>query len=187
MENDPRYVPVENALPPVLPPCSRVEAAKATRRIVRHFGGTQHGGPDMLQPVRWQRVRVCWLSSVETKGTNHHKGWGRLIHDLSHIIFDRRHPTFRSHHGTHALLEREIAEWVVAQGFLTGKLRPQDKSKRKAPNQELEMLAGRLKKWQSKFTRAQNAIKKLHRRRKVLERRLATRTTTASQEPPEAR
>ena len=122
MENDQRYVPVEQALPAELPAITREEADKACARIFRHFGAKALGGPNMLYDARWRRpTRRCWISPRPTKG--HDKGWGRLIHDASHIIFRRRHPSFRPHDGGHARLEREIAQYVVAQGWLTGSLK----------------------------------------------------------------
>jgi hypothetical protein len=183
MAQDPRYMPVDNALPAVLPPCTRAEATKAMKRIVRHFGGKQHGGPGMRHDVDWDRVRTCWLSPKETAGSNHDKGWGRLIHDLSHIIFNRRHPfhineagarvrKFRPHHGSHALLELEIAQWVVAQGFMTGRLRESPKGKRKTFEEKLALVEARVKTWESKYTRAKNALRKLCKRRKALEKRI---------------
>jgi hypothetical protein len=99
-----------------------------------------------------------WISTKPTTG--HHKGWGRLIHDVSHIVFARRHPSFRPHDGGHAALEREVAEYVVAKGWLEpkpAKPEPDQRSIRYA------RVCERLKKWESKAKRAETAIKKLRR------------------------
>lgn len=116
MENDPRYAPVAAALPAVLPPITRAEATRANRKLTRHFGRRALGSPNQLWNVAPIRTRRCWVSPRPTTG--HLRGWGRLIHDVAHIVFRHRHPSFRPHAGGHAQLEREVAEYVVAKGWL---------------------------------------------------------------------
>lgn len=120
-QKDERYRPVDMVLPEVMPPVTRKRALSAAKRIFLHFGGVRHGSAMMYKPSRlswWvpKKGRTCWASTKPTRG--HHKGWGRMIHDVSHAIFRDRHPRFRPHDNGHAQLEREIAAYVVEKGWL---------------------------------------------------------------------
>lgn len=167
MENDPRYVPVGQALPDTLPPLDRATAAKRARQLVRHFGRLGLGSPNQTRPAslndwgisNWSGRRV-WISTKPTKRDDHHKGWGRLIHDVSHIVFAARHPSFRPHDGGHAAVEREMAEYVVRKGWIF--LQPvKEKPLRKVVALERDKV--RLAKWMTREKRAHNAVKKLKR------------------------
>jgi hypothetical protein len=167
------YQLVDDALPDVLPAITREEAQRANELLCRHFGKVSMGPVTMLKVVAPRFTRRCWLSSEPTRGTNHRKGWGRLIHDVSHRIFRRRHPHFRPHAGGHATLEREIAQYVIAKGWLEGSL---IKRKLKVSRNEkrtviLKRTEACLARWESKYARAGNAIKKLKRRYAALKRR----------------
>ena len=174
MNNDPRYDPVSATLPASLPAISREEAERAARLIVRTFGKRSDGGPNMAFNMKAPRAaRRCWISTKETVGPS--KGWGRLVHDLSHMIFRRRHPSFRPHDGGHATLEREIAEFVMSKGFLSGTLRPAVKKPSTTEKRQARLArteAG-IERWQAKLKRAENAIRKLKRRQAALRRSLA--------------
>lgn len=170
---DPRYVPVAQAWPATLPPLTRAEAERAARRLFRKFGGVALGSPSMMFAARFRRVRTCWLSSKETSG--HFKGWGRLAHDVSHDIFRARHPSFRPHDGGHATLEREIAEFIVAQGWLSGALRPAEPTKPGLEEKRAKRLAqtdAAIERWTRKQRRAENALRKLKRRQRALLRQV---------------
>lgn len=169
MENDPRYVPVALTLPARLPPITRIEAARRADMLVRRFGKMGLGSPNQTRAASlndWgisvHQGRRCWASTAPTAGHNHYNGWGRLIHDVSHIVFARRHPTFRPHDGGHAALEREIAAYVVRKGWLEPK-RKEAPSEAALAQQKHERLLIRLKRWEAKQRRAANAIKKLKR------------------------
>jgi hypothetical protein len=122
MDNDPRYAPVAATLPQTLPPIDRRASVKYAKKLVRHFGRIGLGSPNQrwhadLARWGWTKGRRVWISSKPT--TDHYKGWGRLIHDVSHLVFRYRHPSFKPHDGGHATLEREMAEYAVAKGWLT--------------------------------------------------------------------
>jgi hypothetical protein len=178
--NSERYQHVGNTLPAMLPAITRVEASKANRLICRHFGKRSLGPVTMLFDVEpYARVRVCWLSAKLSHGADHRKGWGRLIHDLSHYIFRRRHPHFRPHECGHATLEREIAAYVVSKGWLEGTLKPEVPAKQTTEERRrasLERLEERLKRWDVKQRRANSAIKRLTRQRASLMRRISRRS-----------
>jgi hypothetical protein len=170
MENDQRYVPVEQALPAELPAITREEADRAIKKIMAHFGSKALGGPSMMYDARWSRpARRCWLSTKPTTG--HYKGWGRLIHDASHIIFRKRHPSFRPHDGGHARLEREIAQFVATRCWLDGSLKAKAAPKPTAVD-KLARIEARLSLWDSKRRRAETAIRKIKRQKYALTRRL---------------
>lgn len=156
-----------------LPPVTRIEAERAARRLYRHFGGLSLGGPNMLGPVRFNgEVRRCWIISRTNAGLE--KGWPRLVHDVSHRIFERRHPNFRPHAGGHATLEREIAEFVVQSRWLEGTLKPRPPAKPTVSERRAKRIAqteAAIARWQSKRRRADMALKKLSRRHRDLVRR----------------
>jgi len=179
--NTERYQIIDDTLPHTLPAITREEATRANQLLCRHFGKKRLGPVTMQNDVPTGRTRVCWLSPKPTDGSNHFKGWGRLIHDVSHRIFRRRHPSFRPHDGGHSTLEREIAEYVIAHGWLEGALRPRPAPalKKLTSDERRALLLRRtqasLARWQAKSRRAQNAIKKLRRRETALARHLASR------------
>lgn len=166
---DPRYADI-NAV--AFPSCSREESARACKRILKKFGKKSLGSALQTKDATWPRaVRRCWISPRPTTG--HHKGWGRLIHDLAHVIFRARHPTFRPHDPGHDTLEREILIFCQESGFLDGRLLPFQKPKPTTEQKRAKRLASvdaRLTRWHAKHKRAATAIQKLVRERRRLEK-----------------
>lgn len=172
MDNDPRYAPVAAQLPGTLPPLTRVAAGHYARQLLRRFGQPKDGAVDhMVRPVTWVPPlgRTCWASAKPTRG--HFKGWGRLIHDISHLVFRARHPSFRPHDGGHARLEREVAAYVAAVGWLTPKA---PVVRRATAEDKLAVIDASVKRWTTKARRAATALAKLRRRKASLLRRAAT-------------
>jgi hypothetical protein len=181
MIGDERYEPVNNAWPAIVPPCTRHEAERAMKALCRKFGGTIHGSPAMNGPVRSLRVRSCWITR---KPSTLYRGWQRLAHDISHSIFRRRHPSFKPHDGGHATLEREIAEHILAAGWLSGSLRPVAAPK-PTTDDKLSKLDARIARWETKAKRAETALRKLRRSRSAMLRR--RESVTRVTDSPEAR
>lgn len=185
-QNDKRYEPVATTLPPLLPAITREEATRAAKKLYRHFGGTEHGSVDMLTRARWRRhyrskrgALPSWVSKHATAHDNNRKGWGALIHDVSHDIHDQRTPRLRPHDGAHAKLEAEVAAYVVAQGWLAGTLKPSPKAKPTPHERRVAKLANldkRIKKWTTRQKRATTALRKLSRQRRALEIKVAEGT-----------
>lgn len=176
--DDLRYAPIDALWSSVTrPPISRIEAERAARRIYRHFGAVAHGGPSMTHPARLDgEVRRCWTTPRINDGLD--KGWPRLVHDISHRIFAARHPNFRPHAGGHALLEREISDYVIQQGWLSGTLKPPAPRKATAEERRAKRLSqtdAAIARWDSKRRRADTALRKLRRRHRALLRRQAKR------------
>lgn len=161
-----------------LPPVTREEVTRALAILCRKFGGTQHGGPSMVRPFRRKRVRVCWIS---LKGGTLDKGWPRLAHDLSHDLFEARHPRLKQHHPAHAAVEREVSEYIIASGWLTGSLKRKAATPSRAERvaDKRASVEARLARWETKARRAATAIKKLRRALKSYERRAAFSAPTA--------
>lgn len=169
-----RYQPIDDAWNVVaraggmLPPITRIEAARATKRLVRHFGGLKDGSPSMLRPARVPGVRRCWIAP---RWSTSLKGWPRLVHDVSHHVFEARHPRARPHDGGHAALELEMTQYAIGKGWLAGPLRPPTKPKPTALERwqaNLNRTTAGIHRWQSKLKRAQTALRKLERRRRRL-------------------
>lgn len=155
-----------------VPPITAHEATRAAAAIVRKFGRRDLGGPHMRYDMQPPRVRRCWIS--RKGGAKLASGWPRLVHDLSHMIFRKRMPGTRPHHGLHARLEHEITEYVLASGWLDGKLRkavkPKPTADEKRDARKASLLA-RLASWTTKQKRATNAMRKVRRQLADLERR----------------
>lgn len=161
------YAPVNTgwpAGPAPLPPVTREEATRAAARLVKHFKGPRHAA----------RVRRVWITRDSYSGLQ--RGWRRLVHDVSHRVYDaQRSRLLRPHGGIHAHLEREMVEYVVTKGWLTGTLRskpavPLSTDQRRA--KELKGAREAIVTWQRKQKLAGTKIKVWQKRVRTLERRL---------------
>jgi hypothetical protein len=165
LDRDP-YDVCNSLWPDIIPAISRVEAERAAKRLWVHF-------VDKHPPSYVRKARRCWLSPkpVTNVARNRDKGWHRLVHDVSHIAHDRQSAS-KSHGGWHA--EREIAmvRYVLAQGWLDGRLKPTTRPKAKPPIQaeRHQAILVRIKRWETKKRRAETALKKLVRQRRYYER-----------------
>jgi hypothetical protein len=167
-----RYEPVRAALPAIMPAITRAEAERANRRLWNHFGPADwKAGKARYQASTGKTYRLgarrCWVSTKPTSG--HHKGWGRLVHDMSHRLFRRIYPNRRPHDPLHAKYEADVAAYVVEQGWLTGKLKPAPKVKAKpSTSAKLANVEAAIKRWTTKEKRARTALKKLHAKQRRL-------------------
>lgn len=156
--------------PAEIPAITRAEATKATALLVRRFARKSEGRANAGKFSR-TRVRTCWVClSGETNTL--HKGWRRLVHDLSHRIHRWQFPAFSPHNPHHAALEAEMGRYVLEQGWLSGTLKPAPKTAPTLGETRAKRLANtraKLARWQTKLRRAQTAIKKM----KVAEKRQA--------------
>lgn len=151
-------------------PITRLEAERAARRIFKRFGKVADGSPNMTGPAEFRRVRACWVS---LKGNRIDKGWPRLVHDVSHDIWEKRHPSAKPHGPAHAALELEITRHVLEAGWIQGRLRPPEPAKLTAAERQAKRLRetiAAIARWESKQRRAERALRKLRARRRRLER-----------------
>lgn len=169
-----RYEPVRATLPATMPAITRVEAERANRRLRMHFGPADwKAGMERYRAKTGRSYKFtakrCWISTKPTSG--HHKGWGRLVHDISHRIFSRTYPSRRPHDPLHAKYEADVAAYVVEQGWLDGRLKPPPKVKvRPDTSIKLVRVEAAIKRWTAKEKRARTALKKLRAKQRRLTR-----------------
>lgn len=169
---DELYQDVNAVWPAVIPPITRIEAARAVAKLWAHFGG----GSGFRPRVRPQAVRRCWINR-RPSGTEGN-GWWRLVHDVSHRVFDQQHrgtKWARGHSWFHSRLELEMSKYVIQQGWLDGKLKPKVKP-RAAPDLKAERyqrVVAREKQWRVRAKRATTMLRKLRRQRQYYERSMA--------------
>lgn len=147
------------------PAITAIEAGRAARRLFRKFG-RKTGYPRQRSDAKLRYpARRVWISTIPLHW-NLNRGWARLVHDVSHDIHRARYGRMlKPHNPLHAVLELEIAEFVVASGWLTGALRPAEKPAAATRAVKLAKVDAAIKRWDSKLRRAQTALKKLSRRR----------------------
>jgi hypothetical protein len=101
------------------------------------------------------------------------RGWRRLVHDASHDAFGIIYPARKPHGGLHADLELRMARYVIAKGWLDGRLRAPEPAKPtvdEARALKLERLRVRISSWERKRKTADTYLKKLRRQIRRLER-----------------
>ena len=170
-----------NALwPETLPPITRDEARRAAAKLMRHFDNNTSG--------RW--VRRCWIATKPTNPSLYRgrlRGWHRLVHDVSHRVWQRESPASRRHHRFHAELEQEMVQYVLTSGWLAGTLKTQSRAAPSSPDQKRARLLTAVKRWESKRKRAETALKKLRRRVRYYDARSATQEGIEHATPPRFR
>lgn len=169
--DEPRYNVVNSIHAKGYPAITREEAGKAAKCLIRHFGRIEDACASRTVPmwktnilINWtdshkSGARRVWVSPKPTFGFD--KGWGRLIHDVAHMIYLYRHPGQRPHGHGESQIEEAVAVFVYADvDWLKGTLKSQPKPK----ENPLEALELRLQRWQTKLSRAENAIRKINRK-----------------------
>lgn len=146
----------------VLPAISRVEAGKAARKLMRHFAHRKSSW------LRW-----VWISRFETRG--HHKGWGRLAHDVSHRVYQIEYRAAMlpgGHSRTHAAIELAVVQHIIQSGWLDGALKPAPPSPPKKPTttDRIAKTQTALARWERKAKTAATYLKKYRSRLRRLER-----------------
>jgi hypothetical protein len=160
-----------------LPPITREHSIKIANRIYRHFGNKKYAS----NPARFRRPKSVTGSRswIDKKGINDlNKGWRRLIHDTSHILFSRRYPQKRPHDPLHAALELQVAQFVVrefiekpalqAAGAALGAIFTETKSETVKRQRAVRYgrILERIDNWEKKKKRAETALKKLYKQKK---------------------
>lgn len=161
------YEEANTVWPAELPAITAQEAARAARKLTRHFGKRKSG-----------RVRRCWVR-LKPPFNILRRGWRRLVHDVSHRVYRyefKKRAGFGEHGAQHALLELEMVKYVIEHGWLNGALRsePKPRPKRDRAAHARAMLV----RWQSKVRRARTAEKKWATKVRYYERRAAPAPAT---------
>jgi hypothetical protein len=151
-----RYDSVNAVWPATLPAITREEATRAARKLMDHFYQRRDGGGR-----RW--CRQVWISARPlSNGTA--RGWWRLVHDVSHRVFDlQNRKTFRGHSGWHAELELEMVRYVVEHGWLDGRLRTAEPAPLSVDERRVKKLAHAqrmLARWEKKSKTAAQRVKR---------------------------
>ena len=181
------YGQVNRMWPDELPILEKIEAERAYKRLINKFGSkkvwSEYSSKWITKKLSvrltrkrgtktWKvKVRKCWLSlNGDTNSLS--KGWRRLVHDVSHRVYDFRFPNSSEDHNiAQAKIEQEMAQYVIAQGWLEGKLKPKIKTpltKDEKKSKKLLNYERLLKKWMSKMSLANTKIKIYKRRIKNL-------------------
>lgn len=160
-----RYDAVIAVFPASLPAVSRRQAAVVYAAIKRRFGlGNITRADDLLK--RRGAIRRCWLSKAPTS-PHANTGLARLVHDVSHRLFEAVYPQRRPHDPLHVTYEADVAAFVVDHldaWFKPAPIKaaPSLSEKRARDLVKIEAAIGR---WESKQRRAKTALKKLAAKR----------------------
>ena len=104
------YNKCNNTLPKVLPTCTYAEALKAHKLLVRKFGikSLASWRPYLKPCTPRYKPRKCWIAlSGDVSFLS--RGWRRLAHDISHMVYRYRNPKAKFQHSfQQAELELEI-------------------------------------------------------------------------------
>lgn len=171
-----KYSSVNGAWPDgELPELTAQEAVTAAKRLFRLV---------MKRPFKGKVVatsgnRYTWSYRgdlrVNPKRSNAiHPGWHDFVHMLSHYCHRRLWPSHQPHdgRGTHAFIERTMIEHVVNSGWLDGKLKRPERIPKQIdrPAESYKQVLAGIKRWERKVRRGENALRKLHKKRKYYER-----------------
>lgn len=167
------YAPVNRTWPAELPAITREEAQRAATKLRRHFY-PREGGSAAMANRAW--VRRSWIST-RPRANGVPMGWWRLVHDVSHRVFIVTHPKTRPHGDNHARLEADMVAYVLAQGWLDGRLKTKPPVKRSRAERRAKDLAdarAKVAAWTRKQTLAKTKVRAWTRKVRVIERRLAS-------------
>lgn len=145
------------------------EAIEATRRLYRKFMGKRYPGKFKATSGRrngYPRGGIYYVNP-DWAGVG---GWHEVVHFVSHAVASR---LYGERHGPrHAFLEREMIAHVVLNGWHLGALKKDEKPKTDIDRKQLgyKRTLDAIKRWDAKRRRAENALKKLARRRRYYEK-----------------
>jgi hypothetical protein len=155
-----RYVRVNAEWPTEVPALTPQEAVSAARRL--YWFGMKKAWKRSIKLTSGNRF--TWIRSGVLY-VNPDKGWRALVHDISHLVHYHLHPNLSGHDWRHAHLERAMVSLVVSKGWLEGKLRRKPKPKPKREEVRHGRIIARIKAWETKRKRAENALMKLNKQK----------------------
>ena len=184
------YYRVVNSKWPVgmKPPTAQEAITGATRLFRKAMGRPWRG---KVEITRGNRSTSVWGRTLRVNpNEDGYRGWTEIVHGLSHLCHRMLNPSDKPHSSRQYKLERDLTDYVLAKGFLTGSLKRQSK-----PKVEKDIVAIRLQRiieretrWGAKLKRATTALKKAKRERREYERRhqdrLATKKEAAAETAP---
>jgi hypothetical protein len=167
---------------PIPVPTSR-DAITGAKRLIRHahrlavkdgavpkYSRLRRFTFKLTSGNRYTEVRrTVWYINPNQGG---HWGWHQIVHGVSHWAQRHYWPKAGGHGALHAWLEKELADYAI-KNFLDGQLTkltrdtiPVDKIAVRAAR-----VSARIKEWEAKRRRADNAIRKLRRTERYYGRR----------------
>lgn len=169
-----RYVRVNAEWPHPLPALTPQEAVSAAKRLWQF--GTKRGWKGRVQLTSGNRSTWIRWSRKPGEGrifyVNPDKGWRNLVHDISHLVHYTLHPDLSGHDWRHGHLERAMVSLVVSKGWLEGKLRREPRPKPNPQEVHHARIVARIKAWETKRKRAENALKRLKKQKAYYDKRL---------------
>ena len=134
-ESHKTYGQVNRMWPDEIPPITKEEAFKAYKLLTRKFGSKKvwseyyNKWETKKLYIGRRRPRRCWIC-LSGNCNLLDRGWRRLVHDISHRVYDFRFPqSSRDHNIAQAKIEQEMAQFVIDSGWLDGKLKSKPKPK----------------------------------------------------------
>jgi len=178
-ESHKTYGQVNRMWPDEIPPITKEEAFKAYKLLTRKFGSKKvwseyyNKWETKKLSIGRRRPRRCWIC-LSGNCNLLDRGWRRLVHDISHRVYDFRFPqSSRDHNIAQAKIEQEMAQYVIGSGWLEGKLKakPKEKHKEDVVLLRFSRMLKREKVWERKLKLATSHLKKVKREIKVYKRR----------------
>jgi len=163
---------VNDKWPQPVPLPTEAEAIAGARRLFRKATGRAWRGRVRIASGNrhtWVRRGVLYVNPTY----RWRPGWPGIVHGIAHYAHYLKHPDDPPHSDRQAYTERDLVDYVLAQGWLDGKLkRPATtKPKRDPVKDRYQRILAREKTWESKLKRAENALAKVRRERREYERR----------------
>ena len=178
-ESHKTYGKVNRMWPDEIPPITKEEAFKAYKLLTRKFGSKKvwseyyNKWETKKLYIGRRRPRRCWIC-LSGNCNLLDRGWRRLVHDISHRVYDFRFPqSSRDHNIAQAKIEQEMAQYVIDSRWLEGKLKakPKEKHKEDVVLLRFSRMLKREKVWERKLKLATSHLKKVKREIKVYKRR----------------
>lgn len=182
------YARVNASWPEQVPALTADEAVAAAKKLYRFAHGRSWKGKVVVTSGRnHTRMGYAGRRRHQFDGTarpyaiivNPRDGWHELVHHLSHWWGPH------GHNAKHARYEMRMIKEVVRRGWLEGALKrepepepapiPAEEAKALARAMKVERTDAAIERWERKKRRAENALKKLQRRKAALERAWARR------------
>ncbi len=178
------YREVNAVWPEPYPVPTPKEAITGAKRLIRHAHrlAIQDGAVPKFAKLRRRPFKITsgnryteirsgvWYVNPNQCG---HWGWHQIVHGISHWAQRHYWPQADGHGALHAWLEKELADYAIKH-FLDGQLIKVTKVTASVDKIAIRArrVAERIKKWEAKRQRADNAIRKLRKQENYYGRRL---------------
>jgi hypothetical protein len=175
-----KYHAVNDQWPDTMPPLTGPEAITAAKRLYRFtMKKPWRGKWKLVSGNRYTRAHQgIFCVNPNYTGRGAINGWHDLVHFMSHYCHQRLWPNHRPHGPNHHHIEKEMVAYVLAHGWLDGRLRPKLKVVKSDPAMKVARLDAAAKRWTTKLRRATTAMRKIARQRARLVRTMTVEGST---------